>query len=162
MTSVNRTSPYFWKALMSVLTSGAGDFEGGTLKAMILGTNTTVDTEWDSLPTLASVTTLDEYFHSTTTYPRIELASILPDVAGTQAFLDFDDPSWPSLTAGTITPEHILIYVELDGADLDASGTPPPVTDRVPVALVDGTFTPDGTDFVPVVPANGLFYGETA
>ena len=150
MASVNRISPEGLKALVSVLVSGSGDFEDGTLKATILDTTTTADTDWDTSPNLSAIGTLGEL----STVGRVTVPSVSVDVSGTQVQLKCGTITFPSLAAGTNTPEHVLIFVDKDGATTD--------TDRVPLLLADATLEPDGTDYSIVIPGTGIFDIDTA
>ena len=146
---------------MSVTVAGTGDYAGATLMAMILGTSTVADgANWDTATTLTALGTLDEYITTGPAYHRITISGVSATVSGTTTFLDFStDPVFPTLPSGTVTPQHVLFYMELAAASANPD---PSIVDRVPVALVDASFTPDGTDFTLVMPAGGLFFVETA
>lgn len=147
--SINRVHAGFLRQLLDMLTSGGSVLEGCTLGATILDATTSVDDEWDSkgiTTGLGDFTTLGE--HGGTT--RVALSSVATLISVTQAFLDFANPTFSAVTATANAPEHVLIYAKESGA-----GAFP--ANHWPVALVDCSFTPDGTNVTPNVPVNGLF-----
>jgi len=144
---------------MTVMSAGVSPYTGGVLQAMLLTSDTTADTEWTTKASLDLFTTMDEYVTSGPTHFRETLTNITPAYSGTRATFNFDDIVWTSLAASLSgrLPTHLLIYLKLSGAAID-----PSLEDRIPVALLDAAFTPDGTTFTAIVPLFGLFGVETA
>ncbi|MBM66119.1 MAG: hypothetical protein CMH55_07790 [Myxococcales bacterium] len=156
MVDVNRYSPQGIIALGSVLPAGAGDYEGGAVKMMLLNDTTTIDTEWDD-PAKVEIddfTTKGEYAGSG--YARQTLANVTLTQVGTRVYLDFDDVVISTLGA-TGTLEHALIYVEKTGA-----AAYPAFTDRIQLCLLSLSSQPDGTDYTIAPPVGGISLWETA
>jgi len=157
MTSINRTSPHFWKDLLKGLFVSP-TFAGASVEAMLIGGTTTIPDQWETLTSLDDATTQGEYTEqSGEATHRITLTGMSVSTSGSQAFFSFSPaPIWPSLAVATVNPTHAVFYVTLAGAAVDDA-----YTDRVPMAIVDADFTPDGTDFKLLMPTGGLYGVET-
>ena len=164
-TSIHRVSPAGLAAIFTALNSTPGvpsvaSCHDCQVKAMLLMSNNDLGSgsNWDNFLTLNGYSgTLDEFNVGTTTYYRKEVDFNSLGTTGGQVFFQIHDPVWSALPAATRLPTHILYYIELSGAATDASATPPPLTDRIPLCVVDASFTPDGTDFTALQPTNGMF-----
>lgn len=160
MTSINRISPHGLKALFETLTAGAGDLEGGAVQAMILGANTTLDAEWESCVDLTTgVSTLSEFTSGGGTTHRVTCSGMTGSTLSAEFRFSISAPVWSALPvgdAGPGAPTHVLFYVKKSGAAADDS-----LADRVPLAICDAEFTPDGSDFTALQPVNGLFAIDT-
>lgn len=91
------------------------DWTAATLKALLLMTNTTADTEDDGIATTANFTTLDE--HDGAGYARVTLANatITKEDGSDRAKLSCDDFSFATLGAGTRQAAGVLIVVDVAG-----------------------------------------------
>jgi len=98
---------------------------GATIKAMLVMSNSTTNTE-DDANTLAAFTTLDEMDGAN--YSRITLSSqvVNEDSANNRAEFDAADITWSSLGAGTRQVKALIVYKHV-GAD----------SSNVPIAYID-------------------------
>lgn len=118
------------------------------LRARLVMTNTTVDTENDAKDHLDDFTTMDT--HDGSGYVEKTCASIAVAVDDTNggATLDFADITWSSLGAGTRSIEGVLIYHQDSAAD---SG-------RIPILFFDtANVASNGGDVTLTVNASGAF-----
>ena len=171
-TSINRVSPYGLAGLLSVIVTNSGnvgvsDFTGCNFKAMILGDTTTLPDLWGQVATLDSTSpayTLAEFQPDGAPGTlRIDVESITIEVSGENASVLIGDLVWENLDPqGSQNPSHILLYIELAdvaadtptyGDTITASGNN--LKFRVPFALLDAVFLPDGSTFRPGLPASG-------
>jgi hypothetical protein len=93
---------------------------GVDVRAAMLMTNTTADTENDGIVNLDDITTLDECDGSG--YARVALTgeAITKDDANDRALFDANDVAWGTIGAATRAVAGVLIYVEVgaDSADI--------------------------------------------
>ena len=159
--SFTQVSPHGVAALMSVLPGqpGVGDFEGGTVKAMLLGEDSLLFSNFDDVVNLASASSsLDEYVTGGgTVYHRRELSTIIIQVVAGVVQFRANDLVWNAMTSydGGGDSGYVLFYVELSAATgLDSNGA---LDERIPLALMDLEFTPNGED-VTVKPSSSGFW----
>lgn len=91
------------------------DFDSVDLRAKLVMSNTTCDTELDAA-NLAAFTTIDEY--DGTGYSEIDFAGLIvnTDTANDRAEIDVNDGSFgATVAAGTRNWVGILFYVRVDG-----------------------------------------------
>lgn len=118
------------------------------IRAAILSTNTTADTENSGINFVGDFTTLDEYNGSGYVRKALtETANV--DDANTRGEFDFSDITWSSLGAGTRDGQGLLIYLH---ATNDA--------DSIPLFFIDFTsnFTGNGGDVTFQVNAEGALH----
>lgn len=131
------------------LMNGSIDLDTSTLKAALLMTNTTADTE--DVQYLSGFTTLDEM--DGTGYARVTLTggTVSGDTTNHRGEVTFSDIRFSGVGAGTRQVQGVLIYKHV-GAD----------SANVPIAYLDGDsagvlpFTANGGDIVIASPAEGL------
>ncbi len=95
---------------------GTLDWDTHTIKAALLMTNTTADTQNDGIVHLSDLTTLDEC--NSTGYARISLAgkAVNTDDGNDRAELDANDISFASLGGNASRDiQGVLIYKHVDG-----------------------------------------------
>ena len=117
------------------------------LRARLVCTNTTVDTENDGKDHLDDFTTMDT--HDGSGYADIACTSetVTTDDTNGRGVLDVADITWSSLGAGTRSIEGVLIYHQDSAAD---SG-------RIPVVFIDTTnIASNGGDVTLTINASGL------
>jgi hypothetical protein len=126
--------------------AGEIDWDAHTIKAVLVMTNSTADTEEDKL-LMNAFTTLDEYDGSS--YARVSLASkaVASDTGNNRAELDCADFTFSGIGAGTRLIEGLLIYKHVS-AD----------SDSIPLAWIDNfsNFNGNGGDATFVVGGDGL------
>lgn len=133
----------------SGLMDGSIDLDTSTLKAILLMTNTTCDTEDKRY--VGDFTTLDEMDGSG--YSRVTLSggSVSGDLVNHRGEITFSDIRFSGVGAGTRQVQGLLIYKHVTN---DA--------DSVAIAYIDGDlagvfpFTANGGDVVIASPAEGL------
>lgn len=163
MASFQRWSPHGLRALLNVLISGSGDFQLGTLQAMILGDTSTItsDPNWGNTPTLDAPAggVLGEYTTAAgATVYREDVQNITTAAVPNEAKIDCDTVEFGAIPGGgSNNPTHVLFYVKLTGAAADTA-----LTSRVPLLIVDAVFAPDGSDFEVVIPIDALGFLDTA
>lgn len=158
--SIARISPHGFKALMDVLVSGTSPFTNCTVEAMFLDTTETLSDKWNAIAVLSDMSfTLGEHTDGVSTLRREVIAVTNPTTDGPDVFFTATDPKWlnllPSSPPNAVA--KVLYYVKLSGATEVA----PALEDRIPLAIFDHSFTPDGTDRTFVSPINGLFALKT-
>lgn len=118
------------------------------LKAKLVMTNTTVDTENDAIDRLSDFTTLDT--HDGLGYVEKTLASITTsqDDANNRSVLDCADIVWSSLGTGSRSIEGVIVYHEISASDAN----------RVPILFLDtSNVASNGGDITLAINASGLF-----
>lgn len=121
------------------LLAGELDLNGHDIRAMLVMTNTTVDTENDGISTISQFTTLDEFNGSGYTRKALANEAVNKDDGNDRAEFDADDVTWTALGAGSRSVQGVLIYRHVTN---DA--------DSVPICFLEFATakTPDGSDFV--------------
>ena len=128
---------------------GSIDLDTSTLKAILVCTNTTSDTEDKQF--VSGFTTLDEMDGAG--YSRVTLSggSVTGDLVNHRGEITFSDIRFVGVSAGTRQVQGVLIYKFVTN---DA--------DSIPIAYIDGDlsgifpFTANGGDIVIASPAEGL------
>ncbi len=120
---------------------------GADIRAIIVMTNTTADTERD-VATISAFTTLDEMDGAA--YVRKALANQVwnEDQPNDRSEFDADDVTWTALGAGTRSMAGIIIYRHVTDD-----------TDSVPICYIDTGGFPlaaTGTDFIAQWNAEGI------
>lgn len=129
--------------------NGSIDLDTSTLKAILLMTNTTADTE--DVQYISGFTTLDEL--DGTGYSRAIVGGgvVTGDTTNHRGEVVFSDISFFGVEAGSRQVQGVLIYKHVTND-----------SDSVPIAYLDGDasgllpFTPNGGDIVIASPAEGL------
>lgn len=133
----------------SGIMNGSIDLDTSTLKAILLMTSTTVDTEDKQF--VSGFTTLDEMDGSG--YSRVTLSggTVTGDLVNHRGEIVFSDIRFTGVGAGTRQVQGVLIYKHVTN---DA--------DSIPIAYMDGDsagvlpFTANGGDIVIASPVEGL------
>jgi hypothetical protein len=96
------------------------------IRAMLVMTNTTADTDQDAVA-LAGIGTMDEYDGSG--YARVALGAeaVNRDDPNNRAELDANDFTWTALGAGTRQAQAMVVYKHVDGT----------AANDVPIAFID-------------------------
>lgn len=130
----------------SKLLSGDLDLNGHDIRAKLVMTNTTVDTQEDAA-LFSEFTTIDTFDGSGYSDKALANETVTPDTSGNLGKFDADDVTWSALPAGTRNVQGVLIYRFVDGAGND-----------VPICFIEfaSVKTPDGSDFVIVWNASGI------
>jgi len=129
-------SKIYNKALARMLT----DFlvTSHDVRAILVMTNTTVDTEIDAIDYIDDFTTLDEMDGAN--YARAALANeaAAEDDTNDRGEFDADNITWTSLGAGTRAIQGVLLYEHVTND-----------TDSEPIAFIEfaSTVTADGSNF---------------
>lgn len=125
----------------------AGGLVGADIRALLVMTNTTVDTENDAIAFIDDFTTLDEMDGSG--YVRKALASeaVAKDDANDRAEFDAEDVTWSALGNGTREILGVLIYKHVTND-----------TDSIPIAFIEraSATNPGGDDYVYQWNAEGI------
>lgn len=129
------------------------DLDTDTLKAVLVMTNTTADTEIDA-DTVSAITTLDEYDgsgftwgHGNTGRKTVGSKTVTVDDTDDEGVFDSTaDITWSSLGAGTRANQGMLLIRE--GTTND--------TDAIPIAFFDASFTGNGGDVTIQFNAEGI------
>lgn len=135
-----------WK---KILEGAAGINLLGDIRLALVMTNTTCDTENDSIEFLDDFTTLDEMDGSG--YARLALSTATPTVShdttrNSIKLVCASHPVFPTLSAGTRNVQGVLYYVNVLGDD----------TQSVPLIYARYTTprVPDGTNFTIELPSD--------
>ena len=117
--------------------AGEIDLNADDIRAALVMTNTTADTETDAIAFVGDFTTLDECDDGT--YARQALANeaVNKDDANDRAEFDADDVTFSNTGDATRSIDGILIYKHVTN---DA--------DSIPICFVDISATLDGNDLV--------------
>ena len=153
----NKISSQGVAELLEVTVAGVSAFTGCVVKAMFLGPGTTIADNWDDVAVLSDGTfTLDEFTSGLgSTYYRQTVGSIIINASNGVVSFTGDPIVWLALPQGGVDIERVLLYIEKDAVvDPDSSGG---LDLRVPLALMDLVFTPDGTDITVNPSATGFF-----
>lgn len=124
------------------------DLASADLRALLVMTNTTADTEKD-VANIAAFSTLDE--HDGANYARKTLAdeAVAQDDANDRAELDATDVTWTALGAGTRQCQALVVYVHVTND-----------SDSYPFLYIDTggfPFTATGADVTIQWNAEGIF-----
>lgn len=94
------------------LLKGDIDFDTADVRALLVMTNTTADTE-DDAATIAGFTTLDEMDGANYTSGGIALTgeAVVEDFTNNRAYFDANDISWTALGAGTRQVQALIVYL---------------------------------------------------
>lgn len=117
-----------YNAALASLVNGGIDLNSHDIRAKLLMTNTTADTEKDSIATVSAITTLDVC--DATGYADVALASEAVNTDNTNDRAEFDatDISFTGLSGdGTRDYQGVLIYKYVDGTDAN----------DIPIAFID-------------------------
>ena len=151
--SINRQSPHGLAALSSVFLAGTGEFELGTMIAILItdGNDLSETAKWEAVALL-----------TTGSYERKTLTVTGISTSGSTTTVTVTPPTWTALVSpdsGDIS--HVLFAWKRDGfVTADSAGG----TDlRVPLFMMDAVLTPSdyGNDFTPVAPAGGFISFDT-
>lgn len=117
------------------------------IKAALVMSNTTTDTENAGKALLTDFTTLDRCDSSGYSDATLSTKAVNKDDANSRAEFDADDVTWSALAACTRQVVGLLIYKYGSGDG-----------DSVPIAFIEfaAAKTPDGSDFVVAWNAEGI------
>lgn len=123
------------------------DSAGTTIKARLVMSNTTCDTENDGKAHLADFTTLDTCDSSGYADGTLDAKAVNKDDANDRAEFDADDETWAALATCTRQIVGVLIYKFVTND-----------SDSVPIAYLEfaSPKTPDGSDFTVQWNAEGI------
>lgn len=96
------------------------DFDSADIRAILVMTNTTADTDQDAA-TISAIGTLDEYDGSGYSRPDLGASTITQDDTNNRSEIDYPDFTFgATVGAGTRSAAGMVIYVEVgaDSADL--------------------------------------------
>lgn len=97
------------------IAKGDADFDTLDIRALLVMTNTTADTEQDAA-TLAAFTTLDEYDGSGYSRPDLGASTITEDDPNNRSEIDYADFTFgATVAAGTRQAQGMIIYNRVDG-----------------------------------------------
>lgn len=113
----------------------------------LLMTNTTADTDNDGVVNVDDITTLDEFDGGGYTRKVLASQTITKDDTNDRAVFDAADATWTALEAGTRSVAGALVYYHYTN---DAAS--------IPIAWIEFSVTPDGTDFLLRWNSAGIFY----
>ena len=148
----NKISSQGVAELLEVTVAGVSAFTGCVVKAMFLGPGTTIADNWDDVAVLSDSATLDEFTSVLgSTYYRETVGSIIINASNGVVSFTGDPIVWLALPQGGVDIERVLLYIEKDAAIVGGLDL------RVPLALMDLVFTPDGTDITVNPSATGFF-----
>jgi hypothetical protein len=127
----------FYFAGMAGLCDGSIDFDGDTIKAALLMTNTTADSENAGIANVDDFGTLDECDSAGYTRKTLGNPAVNIDTGNARIELDADDVTWTALAACTRDVQGVLIYKHVSDD-----------SDSIPILFVDfaSDLTPDGSD----------------
>lgn len=120
------------------LFNGAIDLDTNTIKARLVMTNTTVDTENDAKNFLSDFTTIDVCDSSGYTDKTLSTLTVTQDDTNDLAKWTADNLTWTSLATCTRQIQGVLIYKFVTN---DAGSTP------ICFVQFSSNKTPDGSDF---------------
>lgn len=125
--------------------AGEIDLNADDIRVLLVMTNTTIDSENDSIVNVDDFTTLDEFDGAN--YARKALANeaVNKDTTNDRAEFDADDVTWTALGAGTRDCDGALVYKHVNDD-----------TDSIPIVYLDFSATPDGNDFTIQWNAEGI------
>lgn len=124
------------------------DLNADDIRARLVMTNTTVDTENDGIVNLADYTLIDVCDSAGYANEEMDNEAVNKDDANDRAEFDADDSTWLALAVCTRQLPGYLLYKHVDGTDAN---------DLV-IAYIEfpAAKTPDGSDFVIQHNAQGI------
>lgn len=127
--------------------NGSIDLLTDDLRAILVMSSTTVDTENDGIAFLADFTTLDEFDGANNERKVLAGRAVVLDDGIDGAKFDFDDITWTALGAGARQIQSMLLYKHVTND-----------TDSVPIAFLDfdSLKTADSSNFTAIIPADAL------
>ena len=129
------------------LLNGGIDLDTDDIRMVLLSTNTTADTENDTINTVNDFTTLDEFDGAGYSRHTFTTEAVNLDDANDRAEFDAEDAALGAVSAGTRSVQGCLIikFVTND-------------TDNIPIAWLEfaANKTPDGSSFTVQWDAEGL------
>lgn len=135
----------FYNEAKRAIAAGEIDLNADDIRAALLMTNTTADTENDGITTISGFTTLDE--HGTAGRVALANEAVNKDDTNDRAEFDADDALWSSLANGARAIQGVLIYKHVTND-----------TDSIPIAFIEfsATQNPGGSDFTVQWNAEGI------
>lgn len=119
------------------IASGEIDFASDDIRALLVMSNTTADTD-DDVNTISGITTLDEFGGANYARKALTGEAVSEDAGNNKATFDADNPVWTALGNGARQIAGVVIYKHVTN---DA--------DSVPLFYMDGgsfPFDPGGAD----------------
>lgn len=132
--------------------AGEIDLASDDIRALIVMTNTTADTDEDAA-TLGAITTLDEFDGSGYTRQALTTTEVTADAANDRGVFSADDVTFANVSAGTRSAAAFVIYKHVTDD-----------TDAVPLLYIDTVtgitlpFAPNGGDVLLNWAASGVLY----
>lgn len=130
-----------------LIATGALNLDTADLRALLVMSNTTTDTEEDKT-TISGFTTLDEYNGSAYARKTLGASTVTEDTGNNRSEVDVADFAWSALGAGTRSAQAMVVFAFVTN---DA--------DSVPIAFIDTggfPFAGNGGDVNVTVNAEGL------
>jgi hypothetical protein len=128
------------------IAAGEYDLNADDIRVRLEMTNTTADTQNDGIVNFANFTTNDPSDGSGYVDKALATEAVNKDDANDRAEFDADDVTWTALGAGTRALAGAVIYKFVDGTNAN----------DLPIAWVEFSATPDGSDFTISWNAEGI------
>jgi hypothetical protein len=124
------------------------DLNADDIRARLVMSNTTCDTENTSITNISDFTTVDKCDSGGYADEALTTEAVNLDDANDRAEFDADDVTWSSLATCTRDVPGVLIYKYVDGTDAN----------DIPIAYLGfaSAKTPDGSDFTIQWDAQGI------
>lgn len=125
----------------------SGGLAGADIRALLVMTNTTLDTENDGVAFINQFTTLDEMDGANYVRKALSGEAVAKDDANDRAEFDADDVTWSALGNGTRAVLGLLIFKHVAND-----------TDSIPIAFIERStsMNPAGDDVVYQWNAEGI------
>lgn len=132
---------------------GTIDLDTDNVWAILVMTNTTVDTQNDGIEHVGDFTTLDEHDGANAVRKKLANTAVNLDDANDRAEFDADDVTWTALGNGTRAIQGVLLYVD---ADDDGAAADDATNDVIAYVEFSSTQNPGGSDFTIQWDAEGI------